>query len=313
MYYSLVKDQRGTCLTVFNEDGEPLTVTPDHPNYDKVYEGVTNDTLSEEEVRHLLDLVTTAGTRLIGLSERVSVQGSTLYFDGDPIRNEIAEHIIRLVSEDGEKGWKSLVAFLEKVQTNPNEHSRDSLYAWLKRNFTIMPDGDFIAYKGVNVNEEGVNVSVNSGTAIVNGVTHKGRIPNPDGAVVEMPRSSVQHDTGVGCSTGLHAGTWDYASSFVGSSGRVLIVKINPRDVVSVPTDCDAQKLRVCRYTVLNSVVSPIQAPTFTENEDGDEPEDDDICECGDPSCDWEETDWDDEEEDEEDEDDYYAQETGGV
>ena len=63
-----------------------------------------------------------------------------------------------------------------------------------------------------------------------------------------MPRGDVEHDPGVGCHVGLHAGTWDYASSF--AQGAVLTVEINPRDVVSVPTDCQDQKMRVCRYTV---------------------------------------------------------------
>lgn len=264
MFYNLVRDNKGTSLTVFLESGEPLVVQSDHPNYQKVYDGVVlNDSLTEEDVKRLLDLVRTAGTNLTRLSERVSVQGNTLYFDGDAIDASIASHIVDLINKDDSTGWQALVAFLEKVNTNPNEHSRKNLYDWLNHRFTLTPDGDFIAYKGVYV-DNGVNVSVNSGTAIVNGAVVKGRIPNQDGSIIEMPRSDVQHNPSVACSTGLHAGTYEYASSFVGSGGRILIVKINPRDVVSVPSDSNGQKLRVCRYVVLSSIDQKISAPTFT-------------------------------------------------
>jgi hypothetical protein len=45
-------------------------------------------------------------------------------------------------------------------------------------------------------------------------------------------------------------GSHEYANSFKGS-GRMLVVKINPKDVVSVPGDCSHQKLRTCRYEVI--------------------------------------------------------------
>jgi hypothetical protein len=35
-------------------------------------------------------------------------------------------------------------------------------------------------------------------------------------------------------------------------------VSVNPRDVVSVPKDCGYQKLRTCRYTVLDAVRNPL-------------------------------------------------------
>ena len=30
-----------------------------------------------------------------------------------------------------------------------------------------------------------------------------------------------------------------------------MIVRFNPKDAVSVPTDCECQKLRVCKYEVI--------------------------------------------------------------
>lgn len=274
MYYSLVSDSRGTTLSLNFTNGDSEVVSPDHPRFDEIYEAAKDNSVSEDEVRKMVNILTTVGDHLTGLSERVSFTEKNVFFDGDPIRNEIADHILRLVKEGDDKGYMALVNFLEKVQTNPNEHSRESLYAWLQgQNFTITPDGDLIAYKGVQVNADGVSESISTGTATVNGTVYEGAIPNPDGAIVEMPRSAVQHDTGVACSTGLHAGSWNYASNF--ARGRVLTVKINPRDVVSVPTDCNAEKVRVCRYEVLSTVEQKYEGTTWLDADEGVDAEDD--------------------------------------
>lgn len=78
-----------------------------------------------------------------------------------------------------------------------------------------------------------------------------------------MPRSQVTADSGIGCSAGLHVGTWDYAVTFLGHDTPVLAVLVSPRDVVSVPTDCDAQKMRVCRYQVLREATRPYWEPVI--------------------------------------------------
>jgi hypothetical protein len=66
-----------------------------------------------------------------------------------------------------------------------------------------------------------------------------------------MPRDRVTFDPNNGCSFGLHVGTFSYANSY---GSTVLEVHVNPRDVVSVPTDCQDQKMRTCRYEVVQVV-----------------------------------------------------------
>lgn len=275
--YSLVGDENGQTLTVVFSDGEVATVPAVHGGFKAVLNYILtteDDQVDERWIKENLDIIFKAGTQLTQLSERVSLIGNRLLFDGDEINQSIADHILRLVSESDENGWKPLVLFLEKVQTNPSEASRESLYSWLvDREFTISEDGDFIAYKGVQVGKDGESLSINHGEAFVDGVVHRGAIPNPNGSVISMPRSGVNANVGIGCSTGLHAGTWDYAHSF--ARGRVLTVAINPRDVVSVPSDCNFQKLRVSRYTVLEETEVAYTTPTFFASQDDDFLDDD--------------------------------------
>jgi hypothetical protein len=66
-----------------------------------------------------------------------------------------------------------------------------------------------------------------------------------------MARSLVDDNRDVACSVGLHVGNHHYASTFLGGGSKLLTVKVNPRDVVSVPSDSNDEKIRACRFTVL--------------------------------------------------------------
>jgi hypothetical protein len=140
--------------------------------------------------------------------------------------------------------------FAQNLYANPSERSRNELYKFLEhKHMPITDDGCFLAYKGVQndyYSITGWNGNANSGQGRQNG-----KIYNGIGEVIEVPRSAVDDDNmSHGCSHGLHAGSHEYADSFKGA-GRMLIVKINPKDVVSVPGDCSHQKLRTCRYEVI--------------------------------------------------------------
>lgn len=265
MFYNLVRNERGTSLSLMTDEGVIFgSISNDHPRFTEIRDYLLNtpeDEHDENWLRRELNIVVEVGARLARLSERVTLRGNTLYFDGDEIRDSIAEHILRFFRDNDERGYAPLVRFLEKVQQNPSDESRESLYAWLSnRDFTINTDGDFVAYKGVrwSGSENDVPVSVHHGFAIVDGVAVNGPVPNKVGSVIEMPRSMVDGDRSVGCSFGLHAGTWEYASSF--GQGGTLVVLINPRDVVSVPSDCNFQKLRVSRYRVTDVREQPIES-----------------------------------------------------
>jgi hypothetical protein len=73
-----------------------------------------------------------------------------------------------------------------------------------------------------------------------------------------MPRNKVDDNKEVGCSYGFHAGTLEYASDFASDFDKLVLVEIDPADVVSIPTDCNFQKLRTCRYKVVAEYEKPL-------------------------------------------------------
>lgn len=255
--FSLTEDAKGKSLAIFYADGESDTIPETHVSFKPIIEKLISGTATDEVVRELAGVLETVAKKMSALSERVSVDGKAVYFDGDPLRGEISDVIKAMFEEGRSLDFKPLVNFLEKAKTNPSLKSVDDLYRWISNgDLVIDPDGDIVAYKGVRVNADGVSESIHSGTAFVNGEEVTGYIPNKPGTIISMPRSEVNGNEQVACSTGLHAGTYSYANDFRRweSTNRLLLVKINPRDVVSVPTDSSAQKLRVSRYTVLSEI-----------------------------------------------------------
>ncbi len=125
----------------------------------------------------------------------------------------------------------------------------------------ITEDGCFLAYKGVQTDYFSSSGNVN--TKVIQGtVNSSGQIFNGVGEVIEVRRRDVDDDRNKHCSHGLHCGSLDYARGF---ASKLVVVKVNPADVVSVPNDCSCQKCRVSKYEVISDFVEEIQASVVGE------------------------------------------------
>ena len=160
-----------------------------------------------------------------------------------------------------------LVKFAVKLFANPSESSVKQLYKYLVKNqFPICEDGDFIAYRKVT----------DSFTDF-----RTGKFNNSVGSTVEMKREDVDDDPNVTCSRGLHAANWDYVhNSYYAGVGRIVAMKINPADVVSVPTDYNDAKMRVCKFFVLEEVKVEYTGPRAYKYESSSEDCDEEECIC---------------------------------
>lgn len=293
---------RASFSAILDVDGKSEAIGLDSTshNWDKANEAIDafiasergekdNEALAEKLYR-LVNVDTTVMEKITlvqgVLDGRMAVENGHVTIDHDSIDPVLEAHILRLLKDDGTpkecKNWAAFARFVEKLYTNTDEYVRKQLFGWLNyetmtgRGFTLTPDGNFIGYKGCAGTADDPR-SINHGSAYVDGVLHRGAIPNKVGSTVEMKRSSVQSDPSVGCSYGLHVGTYDYAKGW--AQGILLTVIVDPRDVVSVPVECDAQKIRVCRYKVLDTTEVAYTESTYYA-EDGEDGED--ICpRCG--------------------------------
>jgi hypothetical protein len=248
------KDGTATVSAILN--GNLYVAEGSHPNFLKIVDALENNSLydfSDTYIVSLFDYAREFVKQFENISERVSFANGNFYFDGDLVDNILTNQAFAYM-RSGRDDWQSLVKFMEKLYDNPNAHSREQLYNWLRnREFVVTPEGNFLAYKSVQTSdlENFDYISISAGNAVVDGTVHNGNIPQNVNSVVTMPRSDISSTPEVGCGRGLHAGTYDYANTFSGNT--ILMVEINPRDVVSVPSDCDSQKIRCCRYKVVSA------------------------------------------------------------
>jgi len=250
--YTLVKNDEGTSFISVYVPGRPaLVADSSHPQWDEILKKAK---AGDAKVADLFDAAKAAADRFEHITERVATRNGRLYFDGDEMNTSLSTQVVRFLKE-GVEDWKPLVAFFERVQDNPEPHSREALYNWLEQeDLTITTDGMIVGYKSVHSTGKDTFRSVFAGPGVVNGVAFDGRngVPQAVGDVVEMPRGQVRHNPNAACSVGLHVGTHNYANGFTGNT--ILEVIVNPRDVVSVPSDSRAGKMRVCRYRVTGTL-----------------------------------------------------------
>lgn len=173
----------------------------------------------------------------------VKIVGDKLFWKGDELHSSLAVRMISMLQE----GFpiEPMVLFMEKLMLNPSRRSVQELYGFLeKSNLPITPDGHFLAYKKVRADYRDC---------------HSGTMDNSVGQIVEMERNMVDDDKDRTCSAGLHFCSQSYLGSFGGD--RTVILKINPRDVVSIPSDYNDAKGRACRYEVIGELaVAPDDA-----------------------------------------------------
>lgn len=180
--------------------------------------------------------------------------GEDVSYKGELLPRPLAQKVRSLIKEN--LPVTLLEKFWENLKLNPSYNSVRELYDFLSyKELPITEDGCFIAYRGLQ--EDFYSVRGNRSTRVLQGhVNEQGQIYNGVGEHIEIARNSCDDDRQNNCSYGVHAGSHEYASNW--SRGKLVAVKINPKDVVSVPQDYDCQKLRCCAYTVVSEVSQEI-------------------------------------------------------
>lgn len=214
-------------------DNTPHTINKKHFNYQKVVEAIKQG--DKETVKNV---ISPAKVILNITHGQIEIKDDKLHYQGYEIHNVLVERIVNMIKE-GFDGTPFL-AFLDNLMTNPSKRAVDELYTFLEKgNLPITSDGCFLAYKKVRPDYLDI---------------HSGTISNAVGQLVKMPRNMVDDVASRTCSTGLHFCSEEYLKNFGSRSDPVMILKINPRDVVSIPADYNATKGRCCEYLVVGQV-----------------------------------------------------------
>jgi hypothetical protein len=248
-----IVQQDGTMIGVI-DNGESYTITTDHPHYNKlkdafVYKdaGTFFELVEVPSEEQLFQQVADLGNGRVD----VSVEDGVLMLNGSPITNAIATAVSRFWHQGFD--FEPLVKFFERLMHNPSSRSVQELFTFLEAcNLTVTEDGCFLAYKSVR--DDYLD-------------KYSGKFDNSPGSVHTVSRNQVDDDCTKACSHGFHVGALDYAGpgGWYNSNGDIVVIcKVDPADVVSVPKDASCQKLRCCHYQVVSDFKSELKGACYS-------------------------------------------------
>lgn len=239
--------------TIVFSDGQSATIKSDHPYFDELKQAMANKDgrlvydlcfPSEQFKKQLNEKLGNVSD--VDLTTRVSIEHGVITFDGIAISNYLCDRMLAMV-EDG-FDVLPMANFLENLMENPSRTAVQELYSFLENSdLPITEDGHFLAYKRINGEYKDI---------------YTGRMDNSVGVTVEMMHNEVDDNRDNTCSFGLHFCARSYLTHYGTSAGnRTVIVKINPADVVSIPSDYNNAKGRTCKYVVVGELTHGNEQP----------------------------------------------------
>lgn len=218
-------------LTVHFANGDVAVWSATNPEMPHILELCKNAQWGEIEILHNVN-------KAIMKSKSVVVEKDTMKIDGVTVVNTDTPimKFIKILQEKGviDSEINRIKPFLENMFKNPFIDAVQEIYDYCKAmDFEITDDGCFLAYK---------NVRSDLGSIFDNGAT-KHKI----GEYTEVKMYDTERTNT--CSKGLHFCSKSYLQHYVGEV--TIIVKINPRDVVSIPVDYNFAKGRCRKYLVV--------------------------------------------------------------
>ena len=217
-------------------DGQAYTFDKNHHNYNALVRHLKSGNVEHFEAAY--DVASSVEHFCDGY---VHVKNGTLNWNGIPMPELFSDRIMQMRKEGFE--FEPMLNFLNNLNDNPSDKAIVELFDFMQhKHLPITDDGHFLAYKAVKENFKDI---------------YSGSLDNSVGETVSVDRSSVDSNRNRGCSHGLHVGSIDYVTSYggidlddKGGDNQIVICKVNPRDVVSVPQCSQFQKLRCCQYEV---------------------------------------------------------------
>ena len=238
-------------LTVYFADGNSAVWQADNPQFDRVLELCKSNDWIQIEMLH--------NQAKVLLNNKVSIQGDKLTIETDENAESLSldkgqgnkltvdlgtadesDPIIAFIKLLKDKGTvdteiERIKPFLQNVFENPFIDAVQEIYEYCKAmDFEITEDGCFLAYKYVNEDLTSC---------------HDGKTKHAIGEYTEVEKFDTNRHNH--CSQGLHFCSKSYLSS---GDRTIIVVKINPKDVISIPTDYNFAKGRCRRYMMVGFI-----------------------------------------------------------
>ena len=243
---------------IYSQDGSlcvligssSYTVHTGHINYLAIKKAV-----SDRDVSQFLRLMDVQETIDKASEGKVTVVNGNVLYCGQTINDILTQRMLNMIRD----GYDivNFTKFLNNLMENPSHNSTNQLCTFLENKcLPFTDDGCFLAYKSVRPDYKD---------------KYSGTINNNIGQKPSMPRNMISDNPANTCDVGLHVGALHYAGPngwYHNNSDHVMIVKVNPKDVVCVPNDYTAGKMRTCEYEVIAEYKGELNKPVYTQDED---------------------------------------------
>ena len=248
--------------------GKPVTVRKGAVNFQSLRQALLDENWAEV-AKHLnptkslaewLNLVTVAcdgdqtdaasSVPLLATVDQ-SEHGTVVCLNGEPIPETLNLRMQKMATA-GENP-APVLRFWSRLKKNPSYRSVKQLWDFMQHvGIPLTETGHLLAYKAVNADYSD---------------KYTGKFDNHPGVVNEMPRNHISDDSDSACAYGFHIGSISYAQEYGGGCGRMVIVKVDPEHVVSVPKDESCRKMRVCKYEVVGEYGSVMPSTTIPDTD----------------------------------------------
>lgn len=257
---SHIKDGQGHWTVTLN--GQPHLFDPSHPHYTSLIQCV--HTGDADEFVNLLN----TGLQVENWSHGdFEFAEGILLFEGEQVAKDPTNRIVECMQQGFPHEF--MLNYLTNLYDNVSERAVQESYKWSShKGLPITEDGMLVGYKGVRTyageTVQGKNGEIKEGDLV--DIYTGNSFRNNVGDTASMKRRQVCDDHTQGCDSGLHVGTYDYACNWAGNTGVVVLVKFNPKDIVSVPSDCNCEKMRVSSYEVISVAREQLEEAVYTED-----------------------------------------------
>lgn len=222
--------------------GRTFSVQPDHPMYTECLSFIRSEDYDRfAAIANVEDAI----QLLLNFDDpniKIAVKNGNVFYKFNetdiPVNNYLTQNLLSFMRS--KLPIRPVILFLENLMQNPSTRAVKELFGFLQhKGLPLTQDGCFLGYKRVQADW----TDIRSGM-IVN---------TPGTRVPEMLRNMCDDNWGVDCSEGYHVGSLEYVRTFHNDDAgtHVVIVKVNPKDVVSVPRE-ESTKMRCTVYEVVD-------------------------------------------------------------
>lgn len=225
-----------TQITLSFEDGKTCSLDSTHESFKKVKAAVREKNGGKS--RKLIDAAEAIGQWSEG---KLTIdRNDNVLYAGKIVHPAMHKRLLRMVREG--VSVTRFVMFLENLYQNPNAEAISDLYEFLEHNdLPLTEDGHFLAFKKITKDWKDC---------------YSRTFDYSLGQRPKMRREDCDPRRNVTCSHGLHFARWGYFGQgfYQGAEYRLILVKVNPRDVTAIPREYGNAKGRCCEFESVTEV-----------------------------------------------------------